>query len=192
MTTITTAEAAIRANVTPHTIRTWCRTGQLAATKQGRRWVVSAASLGRRLRAPFRQPSDWLRRGVAARQLTGRPLRRAAARQLARATSREYQIPLIGHRERARIALANSGHTVARDYLFSLDLDVEFIEEFESAFGRKTAEAYRINHRAEPDTRGLVVLHGRLWHVARYADVTDLHRGAAAYARTRGLFELVA
>ena len=41
-------------------------------------------------------------------------------------------------------------------------------------------------------TGGLVILHGRLWRVARYADITDLHAGARAYALTRGLFELVA
>jgi hypothetical protein len=98
----------------------------------------------------------------------------------------------MGQHQRARTALANAGHVTARDYLFDLGMDVEDIEEFESAFGRKCAEVYRSSHHAEPDTRGLVILHGRLWHVARYTDITDLHRGARAYARTADMFALVA
>lgn len=185
---LTTAEAAATAHASVRTVRTWCRTGQLAAVKRSGRWVVAPSALARLL-CPA---TDRLERGVAARQATGRALRRANARRLARATSREFGIPLYGWHQRARIALANAGHTTARDYLFDLGLDVEDIEQYEAAFGRKVAEVYRQQHHAEPDTRGLVILHGRLWRVARYADITDLHAGARAYALTRGLFELVA
>ena len=189
--TITTTEAATRAHVTTHTIRAWCRTGLLAAVKIGRRWAIRASALARLLRPTTDRP----RRGQLAAPLTGRAARRAGGRELARATSREYRIPLIGHHQRTRIAAANAGHIVARDYLFSLDLDeldVDFIEEYESAFGRKTAETYRTNHHAEPDRRGLVVLHGRLWRTMRYADVADLHAGARAYKRTAELLALAA
>ncbi|MFG2734367.1 helix-turn-helix domain-containing protein [Streptomyces harbinensis] len=47
--TITTTQAATTARVTVATIRTWCRTGVIAATKTAGRWVIEAASLARRL-----------------------------------------------------------------------------------------------------------------------------------------------
>lgn len=187
-TTITATEAASTAHVSIRTIRTWCRNGQLHAVKAHGRWAIRTSAVARLLCPTTDRP----RRGEHLRQQSGRAARRTTARRLARATSREYRIPLIGHHQRARIALTNSGHVLARDYLFSLDLDVEFIEEYESAFGRAVAKAYRAAHNAEPDTRGLVILHGRLWHCARYTDIRDLHAGACAYARTRGLFETVA
>lgn len=49
MTTITTAAAAAEAHVTVDTIRTWCRKGVVAATKQAGRWAINAASLARRI-----------------------------------------------------------------------------------------------------------------------------------------------
>lgn len=188
MTTLTATEAATTARVNVRTVRAWCRTGQLAAVKRSGRWVVAPSALARLL-CPA---TDCLERGVAVRQLTGRALRRAESRRLARATSRTYRTPLYGQHQRARIALANAGHTTARDYLFDLGLDVEDIEQYEAAFGRKVAEVYRQQHHAEPDTRGLVILHGRLQRVARYTDITDLRRGARAYARTADMFGLVA
>lgn len=45
----TTAEAATRANVTIATIRTWCRRGVIAATKQAGRWIIDTASLAHRI-----------------------------------------------------------------------------------------------------------------------------------------------
>lgn len=180
MITITTTEAATRLHVTAHTIAAWCRTGAIAAVKVGRRWAIRVSAIAR-LICPTR---DRLRAGDHQVPLTGRAARRAAARRLARATSREYRIPLIGQHQRARIAAANAGHIVARDYLFDLGLDVEFIEEYESAFGRATAKAYRANHHAEPEERGLVVLHGRLWRTMRYVDVADLEAGAREHKKT--------
>ncbi len=44
-----TAAAAIQANVTAATIRTWCRHGAVAAIKQAGRWVIDAASLAARI-----------------------------------------------------------------------------------------------------------------------------------------------
>ena len=44
-----TTAAATEANVTVATIRTWCRIGAVAATKQAGRWIVDAASLARRI-----------------------------------------------------------------------------------------------------------------------------------------------
>lgn len=183
---LTTAEAAATLHVTPHTIAAWCRRGLLAATKTGRRWAIAPSTLARLL-CPV---TDRLPKGMAGRQLTGRALARLAARQLARATSRAYRIPLIGHHQRARIAAANAGHLLVRDYLFTLDMDVDDIEEFESAAGRKVAEVYRKAHHAEPDGRGLVILHGRLWRVMRYTDATDLEAGLRAYARTSHLIPI--
>lgn len=186
--TITATEAAATAHASVHTVRAWCRTGQLAAVKSHGRWVIRVSALARLL-CPV---ADRLRHGEQQPQQDARGARRAEARRLARATSREYRIPLIARHERARIALANAGHLLARDYLFEVGMDIDDIEEFEGAFGRAVAKAYRASHHTEPDTRGLVVVHGRLWRVARYTDVTDLHRGACAYPRTRGLFEQVA
>jgi hypothetical protein len=50
--TTTTAEAARQAGVTIATIRTWCRRGVVAATKQAGRWVIDAASLAYRINLP--------------------------------------------------------------------------------------------------------------------------------------------
>lgn len=44
-----TTAAAAQAKVTVATIRTWCRTGVIAATKTAGRWVIEAASLARRI-----------------------------------------------------------------------------------------------------------------------------------------------
>ncbi|WNI19982.1 hypothetical protein [Actinacidiphila sp. ITFR-21] len=44
-----TTAAALQAGVTTATIRTWCRTGVIAAQKAGRRWTVDAASLAHRI-----------------------------------------------------------------------------------------------------------------------------------------------
>lgn len=185
---LTAAETAATLHTTVRTVRAWCRTGQLPAVKSGGRWAIAPSAVAR----VIRPATDRLRRGVAGRQSTGRAARRCEARALARTTSRTYRIPLMTRHQRARIALANAGHVTARDYLFDLGMDVEDIEQYEAAFGRKAAEAYRSSRHAEPDMRGLVVLHGRLWRVARYADITDLHRGARAYARTADMFGLVA
>lgn len=48
-TTQTTAQAATTAGVTPATIRTWCRTGAVAAVKVAGRWVVDVESLRHRI-----------------------------------------------------------------------------------------------------------------------------------------------
>lgn len=44
-----TAAAAIEAQVTVATIRAWCRTGVVAATKAAGRWIIDTASLARRI-----------------------------------------------------------------------------------------------------------------------------------------------
>lgn len=44
-----TTAAAIKANVTIDTIRTWCRIGAVAAAKAAGRWVIDAASLAHRI-----------------------------------------------------------------------------------------------------------------------------------------------
>ncbi|EGX60123.1 hypothetical protein SZN_09381 [Streptomyces zinciresistens K42] len=41
--------AAVQADVTVATIRTWCRAGAVAAVKQAGRWIIDAASLARRI-----------------------------------------------------------------------------------------------------------------------------------------------
>jgi hypothetical protein len=45
----TTTAAATTAGVTIPTIRTWCRTGAITATKAAGRWVIDTASLARRI-----------------------------------------------------------------------------------------------------------------------------------------------
>lgn len=44
-----TTAAAIQANVTVATVRTWCRNGVVAAVKQSGRWVIDTASLAYRI-----------------------------------------------------------------------------------------------------------------------------------------------
>ncbi|MEU9470460.1 hypothetical protein AB0D78_28350 [Streptomyces avermitilis] len=44
-----TTAAAIQANVTVATVRTWCRIGAVAAVKQVGRWVIDTASLAHRI-----------------------------------------------------------------------------------------------------------------------------------------------
>lgn len=48
----TTTEAARQAGVTVATIRTWCRTGVIAAAKQAGKWVIDTASLTYRITLP--------------------------------------------------------------------------------------------------------------------------------------------
>ncbi|MFG3051926.1 hypothetical protein ACGFZP_13375 [Kitasatospora sp. NPDC048239] len=52
MTAITTTNAATQAGVTVATIRTWCRTGAVAAVKQAGRWIIDTASLAYRIKLP--------------------------------------------------------------------------------------------------------------------------------------------
>lgn len=47
-----TTNAAVQAGVTVATIRTWCRTGAVAATKQAGRWIIDTASLAYRINLP--------------------------------------------------------------------------------------------------------------------------------------------
>src|SRR5690349_1689450 len=44
-----TTAAALQANVTTDTIRTWARRGVIAATKNAGRWIIDAASLAHRI-----------------------------------------------------------------------------------------------------------------------------------------------
>lgn len=44
-----TTAAALTANVTPATIRTWCRSNVIAAVKTSGRWIIDAASLAHRI-----------------------------------------------------------------------------------------------------------------------------------------------
>jgi hypothetical protein len=52
-----TTAAALQANVTVATIRTWCRIGAVAAAKVGGRWVIEAASLAKRIALGVRKPA---------------------------------------------------------------------------------------------------------------------------------------
>ncbi|MFB7672964.1 hypothetical protein ACFC26_16300 [Kitasatospora purpeofusca] len=52
MTAITATNAATQAGVTVDTIRTWCRSGVVAAVKQAGRWIIDAASLAYRIKLP--------------------------------------------------------------------------------------------------------------------------------------------
>lgn len=51
-----TTSAAIKANVTVATIRTWCRYGAVAAVKTAGRWVIDTASLAHRIALGTRKP----------------------------------------------------------------------------------------------------------------------------------------
>src|SRR5689334_7545597 len=44
-----TTAAALQANVTTNTIRTWCRRGAIAATKTAGRWIIDTTSLAARI-----------------------------------------------------------------------------------------------------------------------------------------------
>lgn len=52
-----TTTAALQANVTVATIRTWCRIGAVAAAKQAGKWVIEAASLAKRIALGVRKPA---------------------------------------------------------------------------------------------------------------------------------------
>jgi len=118
--------------------------------------------------APARpKPLDHLRKGEAAPVKTGRAAR----------------VRVGSHWQRALIAVRNSGRILARDFLASLGMDAAWIDQYESAFGRKVAATYRANHHAEPDSGGLVWLRGRLWRTNRYIDVADMQAGVANYPR---------
>ncbi|MGW4695140.1 hypothetical protein ACWEO1_22490 [Kitasatospora cineracea] len=49
---ITTTVAAGQAGVSIATIRTWCRTGAIAAVKTAGRWIIDTASLAYRIKLP--------------------------------------------------------------------------------------------------------------------------------------------
>lgn len=51
-----TTAAALQANVTVATIRTWARRGVIAATKTAGRWIIDTASLARRITIGNRRP----------------------------------------------------------------------------------------------------------------------------------------
>jgi len=53
---IDTATAASIAGVSTSTIRTWCRTGAVAAAKSGRAWRIDPNSLQRRIALGIRKP----------------------------------------------------------------------------------------------------------------------------------------
>jgi hypothetical protein len=61
-----TTAAALQANVTTATIRTWCRRGVITAAKQAGRWIIDTASLAARItigamrtrKAPMSQPQE--------------------------------------------------------------------------------------------------------------------------------------
>lgn len=53
-----TTTAATQANVTVATIRTWCRRGVIAATKQAGRWTIDPASLAHRIEIGARRMTD--------------------------------------------------------------------------------------------------------------------------------------
>jgi hypothetical protein len=46
---VNTTAAALQANVTTATIRTWCRIGAVAAVKLAGRWIIEARSLAKRI-----------------------------------------------------------------------------------------------------------------------------------------------
>jgi excisionase family DNA binding protein len=181
--TRTTHEAATLLHTTAHTIATWCRTGLLTAVKTGRRWTIRTSTIARLIRPTTDRPHPGKHRAPR----TSRAARRTAARTQARRTAIEHAARVIDHHQRARIACANSGRTLARDYLVSLGLDDEFIAKYESAFGRAVAKQYRATHHTEPEHGGRVILRGRIWHTMKYTDVTDLEAGARAYKRTAHL-----
>lgn len=52
-----TTTAAAKAGVSTSTIRTWCRIGAVAATKNGRRWIIDERSLNRRIAMGIRKPT---------------------------------------------------------------------------------------------------------------------------------------
>lgn len=54
----TTTAAALQADVTIATIRTWCRRGVIAATKQAGRWVIDPSSLARRIEIGARRMAN--------------------------------------------------------------------------------------------------------------------------------------
>jgi hypothetical protein len=57
--------AALQARVTAVTIRTWCRTGVVAAVKLAGRWKVNAASLARRIAIGARKTPVTLQKAAA-------------------------------------------------------------------------------------------------------------------------------
>lgn len=177
--TLNTAAAARLAGTTVRTIRTWCQRQAVAATKVGRRWFVELSSLLRRLNAARPRVTGWLRAGERPAVRVGRTLRRYEARHAARSTGHR----LIGHHDRALIAVANAGRITAVEYLLAIGFPEA--ERYASAFGRAVAAQYRKSHGEDPYDACLVVVRGRIHRVFGYEAIEDLQAGAYSYARTR-------
>lgn len=191
--TLDTATAARLAGTTVRTIRTWCRRGAVAAAKFGRRWIVQLGSLLHHLNAARPAVADRLRPGVLVRVPTGRAGHRYEARHAARAEAKHRRTRAASPRPGARpathvqwaLCLASTG-TTARDYLFSLGCDEQFVTRYEAAFGRACAKVFREAHGCDPERTARVLLRGRVWSVFAY-DEKGLYAGALAYPRTATL-----
>ncbi|WP_442803674.1 hypothetical protein OG411_30135 [Streptomyces pseudogriseolus] len=93
-----TAAAAAQAQVTAATIRTWCRRGVIAATKQAGRWAIDTASLARRIEIGARGMTDPI---AALDEATLRHIRRARLGRAQRTSDKDaladrYVLPSIG------------------------------------------------------------------------------------------------
>lgn len=124
-----------------------------------------------------------LRKGQNRPALTGRALRRHEFRAQARTEQRPNRA-VIGHQDRAIVAArnANAGLMTVGEYLRGIGFPEA--ERLASAFGRKVAETYRVNHGAEP-RRTYAAVNGRIRRSQfGYTDAADLLAGALVYKPT--------
>lgn len=124
-----------------------------------------------------------LRKGQNTRQLTGRALRRHAARAQVRTEQRPGRA-VIGHMDRAIVAArnTNAGLMTVGEYLRGIGYPEA--ERYASAFGRACAKVYRQNHGVEPQ-RLYAAVNGRIRRSQfGYTDAADLLAGARAYKPT--------
>lgn len=183
---VSTASAARLARVSVRIIRTWCRSGRIAATKLRGRWVVRVASL-RDLLAQLRPimwpaPTGRHRKGVAVPPRTGRAARVRTGHHM----SAQRQVAVLD----ALVARVNTGRITAAEYLTGvLGADEEFVRRYASPFGRHVAQAYRAAFGMEPAKAGLARRGTRLVPCFAYtaAEVPVLYEAALAYGRTREL-----
>lgn len=181
--TIDTQAAASLAGTTTAQVRTWCRTGAVAAAKTHGRWHVALTSLLHRLNAHAPRPADHYRPGEHTTPKTGRAAR---TRYAGTAMSVARRQAVLG----ALVARINGDRLTAAAYLAdALHADAGFIRSYASKFGEAVATAWRAFYGADPKRDGWAWTGRLLVRVFAYSadEMPILDAAADAYPRTAAL-----
>ncbi|MBN6054496.1 hypothetical protein JYK22_21320, partial [Nonomuraea sp. RK-328] len=109
-----TTAAAAQAQVTIATIRTWCRSGAVAASKVAGRWIIEAASLARRISlSARRRPMSIEHQIDATTVIRVEPAEKRPNIYIATEYRNGYRIGAVGDGHTAEEALATALNVLA-------------------------------------------------------------------------------